>query len=49
MQVVEIHKNDIVTQSPTSVVSNAFGSSIAGSTYDARSAGRRFDEWYEGY
>ena len=49
MQVVEIHKNDIVTQSPTSVVSNAFGSSITGSTDEACSAGRGRESWDAGY
>lgn len=49
MQVVELHQTDTIHTSLESVAGNVFGGDITGSTYDARSAGRRWDEWYEGF
>ena len=48
MQVVEIHKSDMIVTSPTEVSSNVFGSEISGSDAGARAAGRGWD-YYEGF
>ena len=40
--VVNIKKNDIVTESITTAEINE-------GIFDANAAGRRFDNWYEGY
>jgi len=49
LKVVEIHKSDAIHTSVRSVTSNVFDGEITGSTELSRSAGLRFDEWYEGY
>ena len=50
MQVVNISKNDTIQTSVENVTNNVgFIFNNTGSTTEARSAGRRWDEWYEGY
>ena len=49
LKVVEIHKSDAIHTSVRSVTSNVFDGEITGSTELSRSAGLRFDEWYEVY
>ena len=49
MQVVKIEKQDIVTNSLQNIYNNVDFIYGGGSTNPARAAGRRWDEWYEGY
>ena len=50
LKVIELNSSDIIaTSGPTSVQGNVFQGDITGSTEAARAAGRRWDEWYEGY
>ena len=49
MQVVKIEKQDIVTNSLQNIYNNVDFIYGGGSTISARAAGRRWDEWYEGY
>ena len=49
MQVVKIEKQDIVTNSLQNIYNNVDFIYGGGSTEPARAAGRRWDEWYEGY
>ena len=46
LQVVSIKRNDIIA---TSGEPQLFGNKFTGSSENVLSAGRRFDEWYEGY
>jgi len=47
LKVVEIKQNDVIVTSP--VLGNVFNGEATPSNEPARSAGLRFDEWYEGY
>lgn len=49
LKVVEIKKNDVIVTSPNRATGNVFDGDITGSTEPSRSAGLRFDEWYEVY
>jgi len=49
LKVVEIKQNDVIVTSPNRATGNVFNGEITGSTEPSRSAGLRFDEWYEGY
>ena len=49
LKVVELHKTDTIHTSVGEVTNNVgfiFGN---GSSVEARTSGRRWDEWYEGY
>jgi len=49
MQVVNISKSDTIQTSVEYVTNNVGLIFNNGSTTEARAAGRRWDEWYEGY
>jgi len=49
LQVVNISKSDTIQTSVEYVTNNVGLIFNNGSTTEARAAGRRWDEWYEGY
>ena len=45
LQVVQIKKTDVIATSETLTIGSDLGTGV----FNAAAAGRRYDQWYEGY